>query len=184
MISTPDKLMTELGYISMYASNFDYLLNEINSSLINLDNYKIGNHISSKLSTHTRIEMYRNLLKMIPFSKELVKTAESNLSAFSKAKVIRNELIHGIWHTKTEDEITLDEFYIGKINTDWNDSKKIDVKELQELKAHLRDLIQKQVQINLDILASYRKIINADVKHKKKISRLLNDAINSDDIED
>lgn len=184
MTTTADKLMTELGYVSMFASNFDYLLNEINSSLINLDNNKIGNYISSKLITHARIEMYKNLLDIIPFPEDLVKKAKSNLADFSKAKDKRNELIHGIWHTKTEDEITLDEFYIGKLNSNWDDSKRIDVKELQELKEHLRELIQKQIQINIDILTSYRKIIDEDIKHKKKISRLLKKSMNSVDLDE
>ena len=184
MTTTADKLMTELGYVSMLVSNFDYLLNEINSSLINLDNNKIGNYISSKLITHARIEMYKNLLDIIPIPKKLVEKAKSNLVDFSKAKDKRNELIHGIWHTKTNDEIGLEELYIKKLNSNWNDSKKIDVKELKELKENLRDLIQKQIQINIDILTSYRKLIDDNVKNKKKISRILKKSQNSVNLEE
>lgn len=180
MILTADKLMMELGYISISASTFDYLLNEINTSLINLDYSNIGRNISGKLATHARIEMYRNLLNIIPFPKELVVKAKDNLDEFNKAKNKRNKLIHGIWHTIEDDNISIDEFYLGKLTTDWCDTEKIDLNELKDLKEHLHILIQKQIQINLDILTKYRQIIDDDRKKEKKLSTFIRNMKSSD----
>lgn len=184
MNSKTDKLMTELGYISMFFSNFDFLLNEINVSLINLDNNKIGNYISSKLNTHARIEMFKTLLDIIPFSQELVKKAKTNLSDFSDAKAKRNELIHGIWHMKTENDIGIDEFYLGKLNSDWDYTKKIDIVELKKLKENLIGLIQKQIKINIDLLTHYRELTDNEIKIKSKISRIFKESMAQEDLTD
>ncbi len=184
MTSLQDKLMTELGYISMSCSNFDYLINEINASLINLDNHHIGINISSELNTHSRIKMYNKLLEIIPLPKELVLKAKTNLKEFTKAKEKRNEFIHGIWHTKWENEVHLDDLYISKLNSSWSSAKKVDVEELKEIKETLQSLMSKQLQINVDILTTYRHLIDDDLKNKKKITAILKKSMESVDLDD
>jgi hypothetical protein len=180
MTSTADKLMIELGYISMHLSNFDYLINEIIPSLINWDNNNIGNYFSSKLkTTHARMEIYKDLLKITPFQDDLIEDAKNNIVGFDKLRKRRNELIHGIWYTKEENEITLDEFYLGKLNTDWNTDNRIDLNELKQLKESLVKLIQKQVEINSRILVDYRRIIEEDLERKERGRKLLKKIIDS-----
>lgn len=174
MTAQSDKLMTEVGYISLSFSNFDYLINEINSSLINIDNNAIGNYISGKLNTQARLDLYKKLLEIIPFPKPIVADAKAVLIDFIKIKQKRNELIHGIWHTKYEDEIPLDDFYIAKLNTsNWGDAQKIDVKELIAIKEKLQTLVTNQLQVNIDILKTYREIVVEKREKNKNLSDIL-----------
>lgn len=168
MTTRTDKLMTELGYISMFFSNFDFLLNEINSSLINLDNNKLGNHISSKLNTNARIELYKKLIEIIPFSKKIVDDAKLNIINFTETKKNRNELIHGIWHTRWNDEISLSDFYIGKLHSpNWDDAREIKIEELRGIREGLRDLLDKQIKLNVETLIEYRKIVDSELMQKE-----------------
>lgn len=177
MTSSKDELMMELGYISVFVTNFDYLLHEISSYLINADNTKIGNYIlvqPAYKNYESKINLYKNLLNIIPFPDDLVKKAKNNVDDYKNTKRQRNGYIHGIWHTK--DEFNDEDFYIRdirKLNVEWEKEEKIDIKELRELKEKLIELVQKQFELNKEIIENYRAILENDVKQKKKSSRIL-----------
>lgn len=172
MTTSKDELMMELGYISVFVTNFDHLLHEISSYLISAENIKIGNYI---MSTHknydAKIKTYKKLLHIVPFSDELVAKAENNVVRFVKTKDKRNELVHSIWHSK--DESILDEYYIKNLSSDWSDGRKIDIKELRELKEELIELVQKQFELNKEISENYRTILENNIKEKENTNNLI-----------
>ncbi len=179
MNSHEEKLMIELGYISIAFSNFDYLIHEINSSLISNENHKIGNYISGRLATHARVDLFKELLQLIPFEKQLVDMARSNVKEFIEEKNKRNKFIHHIWHTKEDDsfvDVLIDkQLFLGKIDSDWTNADEINLDELIRLKENLQTLVMNQVQINMNIENSYRMIILEERKNKDQISSMFKD---------
>jgi hypothetical protein len=177
MVSKKDKLMMELGYISVFVTNFDFLLHNISSYLINADNIKIGNFIliqPAYKNFESKIKLFKKLLEIIPLPDDLVKKANNNLDKYNESKDKRNNLIHGIWHTK--DEFSDDEFYyrdIRKFDDGFDNVDKIDIKELRKLKEDLIHLVQNQFELNKEIIENYRIILENDSKEKNRANHLL-----------
>jgi len=65
MENEQDEIALEIGYISIHFASFDFVLNNLNTILINIKNTKIGDIISSELKTDSRIQLCKKLLKMI-----------------------------------------------------------------------------------------------------------------------
>ena len=167
MSNYEDKLMQELGYVSMHFTIYDYLINEINCILINLENDKIGGFISSKLNTQGRIELLENLLKIVSLPIELIDELNSSLAEFKKVKQKRNDLIHGVWHTKEDDDNLniASDYYIAKFkNRDSTDAQKIDINELIEIKNRIRNLIDTSFKLILTIRIEYRESLAEERK--------------------
>lgn len=173
MKTQADDLIKELGHISILFTNFDYLINEINASLINSENKEIGYLISNKLNTHSRAELYKNLIETIPFSKEIINSSKNNLNIFIKIKEERNRLIHGIWHTQEKDGIINDDYFVSDKYFQLSKGKKVILKDLINIKSNLLYLINSQIKINNELIAENEQIIKSKIKQKRKLNALL-----------
>ncbi|MFL5764923.1 MAG: hypothetical protein ACJ77K_13345 [Bacteroidia bacterium] len=170
MATKTDTLMMEVGYISLFFTYFDHLIHEINSELINIENTAIGNLISGKLQTNARIELYRDLLKTIPFQKKTIDQATSVINQFDVIRKTRNHFIHGIWYVEGDvEEFNEDDFHIGKLSN-WKDAKKINLKELTKIKEDILALNQKQNQLNKDLVKEHKRIIKAKKKKRRQFN--------------
>jgi hypothetical protein len=174
MISEKDEIMKELGYISVTFSTFDSLIQEINSFLINPYNIEIGNFISGELTTQRRIELYSKLLEFIPFSMELVSEAKSNLKKFSDIKKFRNDIIHGVWHTKGDEDLNNDDLFLGKLNAlNLDQAKKINTVDIIKIKDDLLVLVDIQFNTNLKLRSSYYEILKKEKIERDSLTDLL-----------
>ena len=166
-----DKLMTELGYISVHFSVMDYLIYDISTSLINIDNKEIGHYISIEKSTDAKIKMLIKLIEVIPISNDIISEMSQNMSKFREVKKIRNELIHGIWHNKDEDENLI---FIGQIKDCFFDkAKSIELEDLIKVKETLIEVVNKQVKLNEQILCNYKQILQIKYEQNAKLKRTL-----------
>jgi hypothetical protein len=168
-----DELINELGHISILFTNFDYLINEINASLINSDNKEIGYLISNKLSTHSRAELYKNLIETIPFTKEIIDSSKKNLNIFIKIKEERNRLIHGIWHTQEKDGFINDDYIVSDKYFKLSKGEKIILKNLINIRTNLIDIINSQIKINNELIIENEKLIKNKLKQNRKIKEVL-----------
>jgi hypothetical protein len=166
MENEQDEIALEIGYISIHFASFDFVLNNLNTILINIKNTKIGDIISSELKTDSRIQLCKKLLKIIPLNKDLIDQTIENLSQFSKIKEERNKLIHGIIFVKDDDVIEARQFYISTFKT-WhqNSDNKIEISALKKIKEELIELIPKQFKLNEKIFDNYKEIIEKNDKN-------------------
>lgn len=155
-----DTIAKELGYISIYFSTFDWIINELNKSLINIDNSKIGEIITNELFTHARLSLCKKLLETIPLKGEAKILTLSNLNTFNQIKDKRNIYVHGLLHYKHTDDNEAG-IHISSIKEfSSNKSKKIDLTQLVEIRSNLTKLIQEQASLNDRIFIEYHGYLN------------------------
>jgi hypothetical protein len=169
-----EKIILEIGYISIAFSNFDFCINKLNILLINISNDKIGEIISGEAHTDRRMQLCKQLLKVIPLENNLIKGVLDNLKSFENLKIKRNKFIHGIWHTISEEDVVNDELFLTSIK-DWGkiQSEKIELTELQQIKTSLQDIATKQEKLNEEIYKNYHSLIEENEKQEKLFSEHL-----------
>ncbi|MES2593196.1 MAG: hypothetical protein V4608_15040 [Bacteroidota bacterium] len=166
-----EKIILEIGYISVSFSYFDFLINQLNIILINSSYSKIGEILSNELQTYARIKLCKKLLNVFPLKEALVEKVLLNLDTFETMREKRNKFIHGILHTKSEDDLVSDDLYLLSLKDLLKDmpAVKVELAELTKIKTTLENLAKEQIELNEDINTNYSQIILDDIKQKEKM---------------
>jgi hypothetical protein len=166
-----EKVILEIGYISISFSNFDFYINQLNITLINISNPNIGQIISGELKTDGRMQLCKKLLDVISLDKNLIKKVNDNLKAFDNIRKARNMYLHGIWHIIQEEDVIDANFYLSSIK-DMNErpAKKIEFLELQKIKKSLQSIATEQEKLNNEIYKNYHSLIQDNKKKQKLFS--------------
>ncbi len=176
-----DQVVLEIGYINIHFNNFEMLLNELNTTLINYYQPEIGHFISSQKTIEGKLQLCNALINMFPFQDKEKNKLFTNLSDFKSIRIERNKYIHGILHDiLDESENKLDGPYLHNLKEYNFNSEKIKLSTLVNIKLKIKNIVNYQNQLNKTISEEYFSILKQNEKEQENHSKLFNDNASND----
>jgi hypothetical protein len=169
-----DRIILEIGYISIQFNSFELLINELNASLINVSNPEIGHLILCSYTISKKCELCKELINLFPLKKDLKDELIYILKEFELVRKERNKFAHGFLHDVYDElDNKIDGFYIHNLKNFSINSVKLELKEIKQIREKLQELIIKQGKLNVKLVVEYQRFLLEKESKMKKVSDML-----------